>query len=439
MRLRTDISFADVVKATRKLSESEDKITHLGICPMSEELVKVPIELAMEYDFPLLFVASRNQVSEDEGGGYVMGLSQGSFLQKIEDIEKSFGLNSGTRHPYLRFVSVDHCGPWYKECEKHLGEEEAMQSVKRTLTACISAGYAGIHIDCSFKPPSHVKMDEAKIIKLTADLFEFAENERISLGKPPVSYEIGTEETVGSGILAEHFRESINSILRELKKRNLPLPTFVVGRTGTKVRMLGNIENFDYTAAGSLPAIAAEFNMAFKEHNADYLSDLILSLHPEYGITAANVGPCFAAAQTRALLDLADWEEKRLGDNGSDLYQIMSLAVLEKAPFGKWLREGDRWTAEGLKGMRAELRAVTLVAGRYVYYDEKVKEATTKLYRNLKERGIVADPETHVISAVKKAIMRYVDAFNLRGSTSRILSVIEGGSRECKYFWTQRT
>jgi len=39
-----------------------------------------PIELALEYDFPALFVASRNQVSEDEGGVYLMGLTPESFV-----------------------------------------------------------------------------------------------------------------------------------------------------------------------------------------------------------------------------------------------------------------------------------------------------------------------------------------------------------------------
>jgi len=421
MSLPIDLSLADIVKATSKLAKRGDKITHLGICPMSEELIKAPIELAREYDFPLLFVVSRNQVSEEKGGGYVMGLTPETFLQKIEDIEESCESNSQSKRQYLRFVSVDHCGPWYREQEKSLGERESLESVKRTLTACVSAGYAGIHIDCSFKPPSSVKMDAAKIIKLTADLFEFAEKERTRLSKPPLTYEIGTEETVGAGVSAEHFRESINQALLEIKKRNLPEPTFVVGRTGPKIEMLENVGCFDYIAAGSLPQVAAEFNMGFKEHNADYLSTLILSLHPEYGITAANVGPSFAAAQTRALLDLADLEEKKLGKDSSNFYNLMSRTVLKKAPFSKWLRKDDKWTVDRLEGMPTELRAVTLVAGHYVYYDEKVKEATIKLYRNLEKHGIVEDPEAYVTSAVKKAIMRYVDAFNLRGSTSKIM------------------
>ncbi len=420
-----DVSLSDIVRATYKLAERGEKITHLGVCPMSEELIRVSIELAMEYDFPLLFVASRNQVSEDEGGGYVMGLTPEGFIQKIEDIEKSLGLSSCSKRPYLRFVGVDHCGPWYKEHEKSLGEKEAIESVKRTLTACIKAGYTAFHIDCSFKPPTHVLMDEAKRIQLTADLFEFTEKERIRLGKLPVSYEIGTEETAGSSISAEHFRDSINRMLLELKKRKLPEPAFVVGRTGAKIEMLENVGGFDYASASSLPRIAKEFNMGFKEHNADYLSTLILSLHPEYGITCANVGPSFAAAQTRALLDLAGLEEKEIAKDSSNLYDIMSLAILEKSPFDKWLRKGDEWTKRKLKDMPAQLRTTTLVAGHYVYYDQKVKRAIAKLYNNLRKSDILKEPETYVMSAVRDAIMRYVDAFSLRSSTSKILGAMQ--------------
>ena len=106
-------------------------MTHLGVCPMSEELIKIPVELAAEYDFPVIFITSRNQVSEEEGGGYVMGLTPETFLRKIEDIEKSLGLNSKPERAYLRLVGVDHCGPWYRAHEKSLGEKEAIEAIKQ--------------------------------------------------------------------------------------------------------------------------------------------------------------------------------------------------------------------------------------------------------------------------------------------------------------------
>ncbi len=421
MSLRDDISLADLVRATHRLAEKGDRITHLGICPMSEELIRASIELALEYDFPVLFVVSRNQVSEDEGGGYVMGLTPESFVQKIIDVENSLGLNSDSSSNYIRFISVDHCGPWYKEREKKLGEEEAIESVKHTLVACLKAGYSGFHIDCSFTPPLSVEMNEEKMTKLTVDLIEFTERKRIALKKGTVSYEIGTEETAGKSVSVEHFSSSIKSMLSEMKKRGLPEPAFVVGRTGAEIKMLENVGGFDYTAASSLPEVARNFHLGFKEHNADYLSDPILSLHPHYGITAANVGPSFAAEQTKALLSLAAMEERKIGQDISNLYQVMSEAVLEKAPFHKWLRKEDEWTVDELQEKSAELRAVTVVCGHYVYYDKKVKEAIGRLYSNLKKYGLFENPEAYVMKAVKKAIMRYVDAFNLRGSTSKII------------------
>ncbi len=74
--------------------------------------------------------------------------------------------------------------------------------------------------------------------------------------------------------------------------------------------------------------------------------------------------------------------------------------------------------------MTAEMCALTLVCGHYIYYDEKVKEAINKLYSNLKKYKLFENPEAYVMKAVKKAIMRYVDAFNLKGSTSMILKNI---------------
>lgn len=420
MSLRNDLSLGDLVRATHRLAEKGDEITQLGICPMSEELIRAPIELALEYDFPVLFVVSKNQVSEDKGGGYVMGLSPETFVQKILDVEDSLRISSVSLPGYIRFISIDHCGPWYKEREKKLDEGEAIESVKRTLTACLKAGYSGFHIDCSFKPPSSVEMNEEKMIKLTVGLIEFTERKRIALGNRPVSYEIGTEETAGKSVSPEHFNSSIESMLCQIKKRGLPEPVFVVGRTGAEIKMLENVGGFDYTSASSLPGVAREFHMGFKEHNADYLSDPILSLHPRYGITAANVGPSFAAEQTRALLSLAGIEEKKIGKESSNLYEIMSQTVLEKAPFHKWLRKGDKWTVDELQEKSAELRAVTVVSGHYVYYDKKVKEAINRLYNNLKRHGLFENPEVYVMESVKKAIMRYVDAFNLRGSTSKI-------------------
>lgn len=50
---------------------------------MSPNLLQASFELAKDDDFPLMFIASRNQVDADElGGGYVNGWNQETFYKR---------------------------------------------------------------------------------------------------------------------------------------------------------------------------------------------------------------------------------------------------------------------------------------------------------------------------------------------------------------------
>jgi len=260
-------------------------------------------------------------------------------------------------------------------------------------------------------------MDKAGMIDLGVRLVQFAEQERRRLGKTVIKYEIGTEETTGPGTDPNEFRKSIEDYIAKSDSEKLPRPTFIVGKTGTRIEGIQNKEIWNCEAAHTLPDIAREFGMGFKEHNADYLPDGILEFHPTFGITAANVGPCFATTQTKELLKLAEMEN---GSNRSNLYKIMSEAVLEDGHYLKWLPEGVKWTPEELRKMPHELMFVTELAGHYVYYKPEVNNAIKTMYSNLKKERI-ENPEAIVMHAVKNEIMRYVCAFNLRGSTERIL------------------
>ena len=59
------------------LQQKDLKTTLLGIGPMSEIVIRATLELARDMQFPVMFIASRNQVDSIElGGGYVMGWGQ---------------------------------------------------------------------------------------------------------------------------------------------------------------------------------------------------------------------------------------------------------------------------------------------------------------------------------------------------------------------------
>ena len=97
-------SLDDVIKATLKLAEAADRTTHLCICPMSEEIIRAALELAAEHDYPAIIIPDRNQVSEHEGGGFVMGLTPQSLVEKIEQIEQSIGGQVPGDNPFQRYV-----------------------------------------------------------------------------------------------------------------------------------------------------------------------------------------------------------------------------------------------------------------------------------------------------------------------------------------------
>ena len=71
-----------------KLEETQNlRCTMLGIGPMSENLIEAVFLLAKQKDFPVMFIASRNQVDADEfGGGYVCSWNQDTFRRDIAKI-----------------------------------------------------------------------------------------------------------------------------------------------------------------------------------------------------------------------------------------------------------------------------------------------------------------------------------------------------------------
>ena len=83
-----------VVEGLLKLQDTGESATLLGIGPMSPNLLQASFEIARDYDFPLMFIASRNQVDADElGGGYVNGWNQKRFQDDIRAVAEQVGFD----------------------------------------------------------------------------------------------------------------------------------------------------------------------------------------------------------------------------------------------------------------------------------------------------------------------------------------------------------
>ena len=415
------ISLTDVVRTSLKL-EGKDKASLLGIGPMSKTLIKASLMLAKERDMPIMFIASRNQVDSMElGGGYVCNWDQKGFVDAISDIAEKVGFNG----PY--FICRDHGGPWQRDNERnaHLPENEAMELGKKSYVEDLVNGFDLLHIDPTKDPyvvGKVISMDV--VLRRTVDLIEFVEKERISRNLPPIGYEVGTEETNGGLTSEESYETFIKRLTEELEKKNLPIPLFIVGQTGTLTRLTENVGHFSDENAKKLANIAKKYSIGLKEHNGDYLDDEILLLHPAIGITAMNVAPEFGAVETQSYLKLID-VENRLYAQGilkskSNLEKVLQEEAVKSERWRKWM-VGDKVNLAVEDALKDEklTRLITEISGHYTFNNDRVKTEIQSMFSSLSYAGI--DGEKYVINNIKASIDRYVKCFNLEGFTTKIL------------------
>lgn len=372
------------------------RCTLLGVGPMSRNCVDAAIELANDYEVPILLIASRRQIDSNEfGGGYVNNWTTAEFADYVIDRDKKGKI----------ILARDHGGPWQntKETDQKLSLRRAMDSAKASYKADLEAGFQMLHIDPSVD--IHSEPDTDEILDRIFELYEFCCNVAQSLGQE-VIFEIGTEEQSGSTNTPEELDYTLNAIHQFCIKNKLPQPSFVVIQTGTRVMETRNVGSFDspLRVADELPAeiqipmmieICGRYGVFMKEHNTDYLSDEALQWHPRFGIHAANVAPEFGVAETRALIGV-------LRENQMDTIAEQFLKVaLESRKWEKWM----------LPDTSASNVDRAIIAGHYIFASDDNKILMKEARQYLKQREI--DLDQHLKLAVKASILRYLVNFRL--------------------------
>lgn len=403
--------------------EGKDRATMIGIGPMSHTLIKASMLLAKEKDFPLMFIASRNQVDADElGGGYVCNWDQKRFAEAIAQVAKENNFDG------LYYLCRDHGGPWQRDNERtaHLPEKEAMELGKKSYKYDLENGFDLLHIDPTKDPYIVGKVIDMNVnINRTIELIETAENERKAMGLPSVSYEVGTEETNGGLTSSENYEAFIKKLNEKLDEKNLPHPAFIVGNTGTLTRLTENVGHVDPASCKNLSAIAKKYHVGLKEHNGDYLDDVILLQHPAWGVTAMNVAPEFGTVETQAYLKLSEVEDSLYAEglisDKSNIALVLTTEAVKSGRWKKWMVDGkDKLSIEEILEDKELARLITEISGHYTFNNSLVKAEIAKLYDNLSQSGI--DGERYVVNKIKDSIDNYVKAFNLEGLTSKLLA-----------------
>ena len=410
-----------VVEGLLKLQDTGESATLLGIGPMSPNLLQASFEIARDYDFPLMFIASRNQVDADElGGGYVNGWNQKRFREDIRKIADQVGFDG------LYYLCRDHGGPWQRDNERnaHLCEEEAMKLARQSYLADIKNGFDLLMID-----PTKDPFEIGKVIPLdvvlqrTVALIAYCEAERKRLGLPEIGYEVGTEETNGGLTFTEKYHDFIEKLEKELQANGLPMPTFIVGQTGTLTRKTEQVGTYHFHNAYDLAAMAKKYGVGLKEHNAYYLDDVTLLEHIPANVTASNVAPQYGTEETRAYLKLCDVEDilKKEGliEKTSDLRNTLLVKAIKTERWRKWMMGEQRnLQVEDILQDKALSLDILDIAGHYAFHDADVIEELNVLYENLAKHHI--DGQRFVVDHIKRPLQQYAECYHLKGVTTRI-------------------
>lgn len=396
----------NLVQKVRSLQDEGTPITLLAVCPNSDAVLEAAVKVAARTGAPMLFATTLNQVDRD--GGYT-GWTPNEYVTRMAELSETYNCNS----PLL--PCLDHGGPWLKDYHSRdeLDLDDAMKEVKRSITACLKAGYALLHIDPTVDRmlTRDEPLDIQVIAKRTVELIEHAEGERRRLGISPISYEVGTEEVAGGLANVESFERFVELLHESLAKSDLTQawPDFVVGKVGTDL----HTTLFDPKVAAELRDIVAPRGSLLKGHYTDWVDNP--EAYPTSGMGGANVGPEFAAEEAEAMQVLCNYEQALSRSTSlvlSGFFGALSEAVQESGRWRKWLQPNEPREFERLSTERQ--RWLVTTGSRYVWTQPSIMEARSRLYNNLKP--VLANPHEWVVERIAVSIEKYVRAFNLFGS-----------------------
>lgn len=373
---------------------TKNQCTLLGIGPMSKNCVDVVIDLVNSYNIPVMFIASRRQIeSKQLGCGYVNNWSTEEFSKYVHEYDKNNNI----------LLCRDHGGPYQNENEnkQNLSYDEIMNKAKESFRVDIESNFEIIHIDPTENLISDLTIDE--MLGRICELYDFCYSVARKHDKQ-ISIEISLGKEDGGISSFSEIEYGINKLETFCNSRNLPLPLFMVIKTGNHVLETKNIGILEDIVDGRGLEEEMEIKkminfcngkkIMVKEHNGDYLTDHTIRYHPKIGIHAINVAPEFGVIETKAIIS---WLEKNNLNNFKD--KFLEISYNSK----KW----EKWMLPNSSTTKIDK---AIISGHYVFSSLKFIE----LKKSILEK--IPNPDNfdnYLKSEIRKSILRYLKNLNL--------------------------
>ena len=359
--------------------------TLLGIGVISKNCVDASIDIANEYDIPIMLIASRRQIDDKNiKRGYVNNWSTEEFSDYVRNRQKKDNI----------ILARDHGGPWQNniEIEKKLSIKDAMAFAKESYTKDIDAGFDILHIDPSIDIHNIISFDD--VFDRLMSLYEFCFDYAIKKGKN-IEFEIGTEEQTTDISSLQDFSYMIDKVCSFCN--NYKIPLFSVLQIGTKVietQNIGVLNSPDCTKyfnnIKELTQYAKNMGINIKIHNTDYLNPEILRMFPSLNIAAANVAPEFGVYETKAFINLLENHKQY------DICREFLELAYNSRKWGKWVINDYLINREK-----------AILAGHYVFSSEKFLKLKENAQKQIKDYNI----DVYLKNAVKDNILNYINCF----------------------------
>ena len=286
----------------------------LGAGPMSRDIIDILGSYSQDQQYPLMIIASRNQV--DYITGYV------HTTDRLTEQVKQYKTDN-------LLLCRDHCGPYFSDLDCNLTLADAMDRCFKTISADVANGFDLIHIDVSRIERNQLEY-ATRLIEYTLKL------------NPNIMLEFGSENNTGVDLQSSIGRIDTQLDFLQKYKNNVK---FFVTQTGslTKENQSGC---FDVERNTAVVNQVHQAGFLFKEHNADYFTSNDITKRITAGVDSLNIAPQLGKVQTELLYKFAP----------TLLWEKFSNYVYKQNYWQRWVQPGV-----------TDQHLATLVSGHYCF------------------------------------------------------------------------